>query len=172
MRRPGKRRLLSVVLFALLGAFMVLTAQQLSLGDFINGLTQPGGKAQTGSLPGLAWEERWLEPQPGELSFWACGAAQFTHGYAKGTLRFENPAANPYTLIFELSLTLDGAEAVIYRSPALPPGSCLDGDKLSRPLKPGEYEAVCLVYAYGEDLQTPVARSAGQGITLTVGGKN
>ena len=167
-RPPRLRRALTLALLLLLAVFFALLAHRLSLGNFIDGLGQPKGRVQAGALPGLDWEERWRQQPEDALSYWACESARFAHGFAAGSLRFENPPTSPYHLVFELSVEMRGKAAVIYRSPSLPPGNYLDGDKLARALEPGEYQAVCLVYAYEPGASGPCARSQGQRMAIRV----
>ena len=160
------RRLLFVGCVLLLALFVALLFRALRLGQYIQGMTQPSGQAEPGTLPQSF--PRWEELPTGELSFWACPAAEFSHGYAQGSLQFENAAASAYTLVFELTATLNKKTTLVYRSPPIPPGYVLNGAKLTLPLRKGIYQATCIAYAYEMESDTPAARSEEQVITITV----
>jgi len=158
-------------LLAVLAALVALLGRSLSLRNYLAGLAQPAGQAQPGTLAEAAGLERWREPEEGlfsALSFWACKNAEFAHGYARGALRFENAAGCPYTLVFEITAEVDGRARRVYRSPPIPPGFYLDGDKLDVPLKKGVYSASYVAYAYKQDGSAPVACSEAFEIILDV----
>jgi len=170
----GRRALKYLALAGLLAALatlMALLGRSLSLGNYLAGLGQPAGQAQPGTLAEATGLERWREPEEGPfsaLSFWACKSAGFAHGYARGTLRFENAAGCPYTLVFEITAQVDGQSRLVYRSPPIPPGSHLDSDKLDMPLKKGVYHASCVAYAYRQDGSAPVACTEAFPIVLDI----
>jgi len=155
-------------LFLALALLLALLGRSLSWKNYLAGLRQPAGQAQPGTLAQADGLERWREPQAGELSFWACESALFEQGYARGSLRFENAGACPYTLVFELTAQVEGRARRVYRSPPIPPGYHLDGDKLSVPLKKGVYTAACVAYAYKKNGSAPVARSEAFEMVLDV----
>lgn len=166
--RQFLRRCLTLVgCAAALFLFLMLTARILRLNQIFSGMRQLGGNVESGTLAEAALA-RWMEEPEQTLAFWACATANFAHGYARGSLRFENASACPYTLVFELTTTVRGVQKVIYRSPAIPPGHCLNGAKLLIPLKKGRYEAVCVAFAYENDSQAPAARSNGQPLRVNV----
>ena len=158
-------------LLAALAALLALLGHSLSLKNYLAGLGQPAGQAEPGTLAQAAGLERWREPEAGlfsELSFWSCESADFAQGYARGTLRFESAAGCPYTLVFEITAEVEGRARRVYRSPPIPPGYHLDGDKLDVPLKKGVYHASCVAYAYENDGSGPVACSEAFEIVLDV----
>ena len=154
-----RRRWILAGLFLALAALLVLLGRGLSWNNYFTGLRQPAGQAVPGTLAEAAPLERWRESEVDELSFWACESALFDQGYVRGSLRFETAAACPYTLVFELTAEVEGQAQCVYRSPPIPPGYCLDGDKLAVLLKKGVYQTSCIAYAYEKGGSAPVARS-------------
>jgi hypothetical protein len=163
---PKMQRLLFACCVLLLVLFLALLLRALRLGQYLQGMKQPSGTVEAGTLPQSF--PRWEERTPGELSFWVSPKASFPNGYAQGGLQFENAAASLYTLEFELTVEQKGKRISVYRSPPIPPGHTLNGAKLTLPLKKGDYQAACIAYAYEPNGATPAARSEEQHILITV----
>ncbi|MCL2107487.1 MAG: hypothetical protein FWH26_10590 [Oscillospiraceae bacterium] len=164
------KALLSAGLLCLLGLLFIFVWRVFSLGNVLDGMRQPAGLVERGTLPFPIPLERWRESDSEELAFWACDSAEFAHGYARGSLRFENAAAARHTIIMELRAVLkEGQEPrLVYRSPPIPPGHMLNGDKLDIALPAGTYDAFCVAVACGPDGKTPMAQSDQQEIKLTI----
>ena len=83
---------------------------------------------------------------------------------SKGNLSIENSERNNYD--FQVEITLDSNDEIVYTTPLMSPGQHILEDKLDKDLSVGEYEATAMFYAYNDNKE--LMGQAGAAITLSV----
>ena len=122
-----------------------------------------GGKVSNGILTGVEADEHITSVPEGEIRYLINKRIMFENSYSLGNVMLENPESCQYDIKFVIYK--DDGE-MIYTSPMIKPGQCLEKDKLSTVVKAGEYNCSYSAQAYQNgDLKGEVTGV----VTVTVG---
>lgn len=122
-----------------------------------------GGKVSNGILTGVEADAHITSVPEGEIRYLINKRIMFENSYSLGNVRLENPESCQYDIKFVIYK--DDGE-MIYTSPMIKPGQCLEKDKLSTVVKAGEYNCSYSAQAYQNgDLKGEVTGV----VTVTVG---
>ena len=122
-----------------------------------------GGKVSNGILAGVEAEAHITSVPEGEIRYLINKRIIFENSYSLGNVMLENPESCQYDIKFVIYK--DDGE-MIYTSPMIKPGQCLEKDKLSTVVKAGEYNCSYSAQAYQNgDLKGEVTGV----VTVTVG---
>lgn len=104
-----------------------------------------GGKVSDGVLTGVDADAHITSVPEGEIRYLINKRIMFENSYSLGSLMLENPESCQYDIKFVIYK--DDGE-MIYSSPMIKPGQCLEKDKLSTVVKAGEYNCSYSAQAY------------------------
>ncbi len=122
-----------------------------------------GGKVSNGILAGVEADAHITSVPEGEIRYLINKRIIFENSYSLGNVMLENPESCQYDIKFVIYK--DDGE-MIYTSPMIKPGQCLEKDKLSTVVKAGEYNCSYSAQAYQNgDLKGEVTGV----VTVTVG---
>lgn len=122
-----------------------------------------GGKVSNGILTGVEADAHITSVPEGEIRYLINKRIMFENSYSLGNVMLENPESCQYDIKFVIYKD-DGK--MIYTSPMIKPGQCLEKDKLSSVVKAGEYNCSYSAQAYQNgDLKGEVTGV----VTVTVG---
>lgn len=122
-----------------------------------------GGKVSNGILTGVEADAHITSVPEGEIRYLINKRIIFENSYSLGNVMLENPESCQYDIKFVIYK--DDGE-MIYTSPMIKPGQCLEKDKLSTVVKAGEYNCSYSAQAYQNgDLKGEVTGV----VTVTVG---
>ncbi len=122
-----------------------------------------GGKVSNGILAGVEADTHITSVPEGEIRYLINKRIMFENSYSLGNVMLENPESCQYDIKFVIYK--DDGE-MIYTSPMIKPGQCLEKDKLSTVVKAGEYNCSYSAQAYQNgDLKGEVTGV----VTVTVG---
>lgn len=122
-----------------------------------------GGKVSNGILAGVEADAHITSVPEGEIRYLINKRIMFENSYSLGNVMLENPESCQYDIKFVIYK--DDGE-MIYTSPMIKPGQCLEKDKLSTVVKAGEYNCSYSAQAYQNgDLKGEVTGV----LTVTVG---
>ena len=122
-----------------------------------------GGKVSNGILTGVEADAHITSVPEGEIRYLINKRIMFENSYSLGNVMLENPESCQYDIKFVIYK--DDGE-MIYTSPMIKPGQCLEKDKLSTVVKAGEYNCSYTAQAYQNgDLKGEVTGV----VTVTVG---
>ena len=122
-----------------------------------------GGKVSNGILAGVEADAHITSVPEGEIRYLINKRIMFENSYSLGNVMLENPESCQYDIKFVIYK--DDGE-MIYTSPMIKPGQCLEKDKLSTVVKAGEYNCSYSAPAYQNgDLKGEVTGV----VTVTVG---
>lgn len=122
-----------------------------------------GGKVSNGILTGVEADAHITSVPEGEIRYLINKRIMFENSYSLGNVMLENPESCQYDIKFVIYK--DDGE-MIYTSPMIKPGQCLEKDKLSTVVKAGEYNCSYSAQAYQNgDLKGEVTGV----MTVTVG---
>ncbi len=122
-----------------------------------------GGKVSNGILAGVEADAHITSVPEGEIRYLINKRIMFENSYSLGNVMLENPESCQYDIKFVIYKN-DGE--MIYTSPMIKPGQCLEKDKLSTVVKAGEYNCSYSAQAYQNgDLKGEVTGV----VTVTVG---
>lgn len=122
-----------------------------------------GGKVSNGILTGVEADAHITSVPEGEIRYLINKRIMFENSYSLGNVMLENPESCQYDIKFVIYK--DDGE-MIYTSPMIKPGQCLEKDKLSTVVKVGEYNCSYSAQAYQNgDLKGEVTGV----VTVTVG---
>lgn len=122
-----------------------------------------GGKVSNGILAGVEADAHITSVPEGEIRYLINKRIMFENSYSLGNVMLENPESCQYDIKFVIYK--DDGE-MIYTSPMIKPGQCLEKDKLSTVVKVGEYNCSYSAQAYQNgDLKGEVTGV----VTVTVG---
>ena len=122
-----------------------------------------GGKVSNGILTGVEADAHITSVPEGEIRYLINKRIMFENSYSLGNVMLENPESCQYDIKFVIYK--DDGE-MIYTSPMIKPGQCLEKDKLSTVVKAGEYNCSYSAQAYqNDDLKGEVTGV----VTVTVG---
>lgn len=122
-----------------------------------------GGKVSNGILAGVEADAHITNVPDGEIRYLINKRIMFENSYSLGNVMLENPESCQYDIKFVIYK--DDGE-MIYTSPMIKPGQCLEKDKLSTVVKAGEYNCSYSAQAYQNgDLKGEVTGV----VTVTVG---
>ena len=122
-----------------------------------------GGKVSNGILTGVEADAHITSVPEGEIRYLINKRIMFENSYSLGNVMLENPESCQYDIKFVIYKD-DGK--MIYTSPMIKPGQCLEKDKLSTVVKAGEYNCSYSAQAYQNgDLKGEVTGV----VTVTVG---
>lgn len=122
-----------------------------------------GGKVSNGILAGVEADAHITSVPEGEIRYLINKRIMFENSYSLGNVMLENPESCQYDIKFVIYK--DDGE-MIYTSPVIKPGQCLEKDKLSTVVKAGEYNCSYSAQAYQNgDLKGEVTGV----VTVTVG---
>lgn len=122
-----------------------------------------GGKVSNGILAGVEADAHITSVPEGEIRYLINKRIMFENSYSLGNVMLENPESCQYDIKFVIYK--DDGE-MIYTSPMIKPGQCLEKDKLSAVVKAGEYNCSYSAQAYQNgDLKGEVTGV----VTVTVG---
>lgn len=122
-----------------------------------------GGKVSNGILTGVEADAHITSVPEGEIRYLINKRIMFENSYSLGNVMLENPESCQYDIKFVIYK--DDGE-MIYTSPVIKPGQCLEKDKLSTVVKAGEYNCSYSAQAYQNgDLKGEVTGV----VTVTVG---
>lgn len=122
-----------------------------------------GGKVSNGILAGVEADAHITSVPEGEIRYLINKRIMFENSYSLGNVMLENPESCQYDIKFVIYK--DDGE-MIYTSPMIKPGQCLEKDKLSTVVEAGEYNCSYSAQAYQNgDLKGEVTGV----VTVTVG---
>lgn len=122
-----------------------------------------GGKVSNGILAGVEADAHITSVPEGEIRYLINKRIMFENSYSLGNVMLENPESCQYDIKFVIYK--DDGE-MIYTSPMIKPGQCLEKDKLSTVVKAGEYNCSYSAQAYQNgDLKGEVTGV----VTVTIG---
>lgn len=122
-----------------------------------------GGKVSNGILTGVEADAHITSVPESEIRYLINKRIMFENSYSLGNVMLENPESCQYDIKFVIYK--DDGE-MIYTSPMIKPGQCLEKDKLSTVVKAGEYNCSYSAQAYQNgDLKGEVTGV----VTVTVG---
>lgn len=122
-----------------------------------------GGKVSNGILTGVEADAHITSVPEGEIRYLINKRIMFENSYSLGSVMLENPESCQHDIKFVIYK--DDGE-MIYTSPMIKPGQCLEKDKLSTVVKAGEYNCSYSAQAYQNgDLKGEVTGV----VTVTVG---
>lgn len=122
-----------------------------------------GGKVSNGILTGVEADAHITSVPEGEIRYLINKRIMFENSYSLGNVMLENPESCQYDIKFVIYK--DDGE-MIYTSPMIKPGQCLEKDKLSTVVKAGEYNCSYSAQAYQNgDLKGEVTGV----VTVTIG---
>lgn len=104
-----------------------------------------GGKVSDGLLPGVDSDAHITSVPDGEIRYLINKRIVFEDKYSLGNVMLENPESCKYDIKF--IIYRDNGE-MIYSSPMIKPGQCLEKDKLSVVTPSGEYACSYSAQAY------------------------
>ena len=104
-----------------------------------------GGKVSNGILAGVEADAHITSVPEGEIRYLINKRIMFENSYSLGSVMLENPESCQYDIKFVIYK--DDGE-MIYTSPMIKPGQCLEKDKLSTVVKAGEYNCSYSAQAY------------------------
>lgn len=104
-----------------------------------------GGRVSDGILTGIEDDAHITSVPEGEIRYLINKRIMFENSYSLGSVMLENPESCRYDIKF--IIYKDDGE-MIYTSPMIKPGQCLERDKLSAVLKAGEYNCSYSAQAY------------------------
>lgn len=104
-----------------------------------------GGKVSNGILTGVEADAHITSVPEGEIRYLINKRIMFENSYSLGNVMLENPESCQYDIKFVIYK--DDGE-MIYTSPMIKPGQCLEKDKLSTVVKAGEYNCSYSAQAY------------------------
>lgn len=104
-----------------------------------------GGKVSNGILTGVESDAHITSVPEGEIRYLINKRIMFENSYSLGSVMLENPESCQYDIKFVIYK--DDGE-MIYTSPMIKPGQCLEKDKLSAVVKAGEYNCSYSAQAY------------------------
>ncbi len=103
------------------------------------------GKVSDGILNGVDSDAHITSVPEGEIRYLINKRIMFENSYSLGSVMLENPESCQYDIKFVIYK--DDGE-MIYTSPMIKPGQCLEKDKLSTVVKTGEYNCSYSAQAY------------------------
>ncbi len=113
-----------------------------------------GGEVIDGVLPDVDESLHIKEVPEGEIRYLINKKMLFESPYSLGDVMLENPESCAYDLQFVI---YNAQGEMLYTSPMIKPGQCLEKDKLSSVVKKGEYKCSYSAQAYrGGELQGEV----------------
>ncbi len=104
-----------------------------------------GGEVTDGILSGVEADTHITSVPEGEIRYLINKRIIFENSYSLGSVMLENPESCRYDIKFVIYK--DDGE-MIYTSPMIKPGQCLEKDKLSAVVKAGEYNCSYSAQAY------------------------
>ena len=119
--------------------FMTGTVSQIRLK------LSPGGEVSEGVLSGVDPDVHIMNVPEGEIRYLINKRIVFEDKYSLGSVMLENPETCLYDIKFVIYR--DNGE-MIYTSPMIKPGECLEKDKLTEVLDSGEYNCSYSAQAY------------------------
>ena len=140
--KKSKKRTIFILVLALLTLAMSAVAIT-GKAPLIRLYWTKSGEVQDGLLPRVSGHVDYVPK--GEIRYLINKNMFFESPYSQGTVMLENPESCEYDLIFTVYNSEGG---MIYTSPVLKPGQCIEKDKLSAVVKRGEYECTYSAQAY------------------------
>lgn len=131
--------ILAVIAVVLCGIALTRSAPRIRLS------LASGGKVTDGVLEEIAPDAHITSVPEGEIRYLINKRIMFEDSYSLGSVMLENPESCQYDLKF--IIYKDNGE-MIYTSPLIKPGQCLEKDKLSAVVKSGEYNCSYSAQAY------------------------
>lgn len=108
-----------------------------------------GGQVSDGVLAGVDESLHITEVPEGEIRYLINKKIVFESPYSLGDVMLENPESCEYDLQFVI---YNAQGEMLYTSPMIRPGQCLEKDKLSTLVKEGEYKCSYSAQAYKDDV--------------------
>lgn len=108
-----------------------------------------GGQVSDGVLAGVDEGLHITEVPEGEIRYLINKKIVFESPYSLGDVMLENPESCEYDLQFVI---YNAQGEMLYTSPMIRPGQCLEKDKLSTLVKEGEYKCSYSAQAYKDDV--------------------
>lgn len=108
-----------------------------------------GGQVSDGVLAGVDESLHISEVPEGEIRYLINKKIVFESPYSQGDVMLENPESCEYDLQFVI---YNAQGEMLYTSPMIKPGQCLEKDKLSTVVSQGEYKCSYSAQAYKNDV--------------------
>ncbi len=144
MAKNKNQKLIFVVILAVIAVVLCVIALTGSAPRIRLSLAS-GGKVTDGVLEEIASDAHITSVPEGEIRYLINKRIMFEDSYSLGSVMLENPESCQYDLKF--IIYKDNGE-MIYTSPLIKPGQCLEKDKLSAVVKSGEYNCSYSAQAY------------------------
>lgn len=144
MAKNKNQKLIFVVILAVIAVVLCVIALTRSAPRIRLSLAS-GGKVTDGILEEIAPDAHITSVPEGEIRYLINKRIMFEDSYSLGSVMLENPGSCQYDLKFVIYK--DNGE-MIYTSPLIKPGQCLEKDKLSAVVKSGEYNCSYSAQAY------------------------
>lgn len=108
-----------------------------------------GGQVSDGVLPSVDESLHITEVPEGEIRYLINKKIVFENPYSLGDVMLENPESCEYDLQF---IIYNAQGEMLYTSPMIKPGQCLEKDKLSAVVREGEYKCSYSAQAYKDNV--------------------
>ena len=162
MAKNKSKKSILMAVFAVI-AFVLCVVALTGIAPRIRLSLAGGGKVSNGILTGVETDAHITSVPEGEIRYLINKRIMFENSYSLGSVMLENPESCQYDIKFVIYK--DDGE-MIYTSPMIKPGQCLEKDKLSTVVKAGEYNCSYSAQAYQNgDLKGEVTGV----VTVTVG---
>ncbi len=139
-KNNANKKIILISAVAVLGIlFMTGSVSQIRLK------LSPGGKVSEAVLSGVDPDVHIMNVPEGEIRYLINKRIVFEDKYSLGSVMLENPETCLYDIKFVIYR--DNGE-MIYTSPMIKPGECLEKDKLTEVLASGEYNCSYSAQAY------------------------
>lgn len=146
MKMTNKKSKLKIVVIAVAVVAIIVSVLALT-GAFpkIKLALAEGGEVSNGVLQGVDESLHITDVPEGEIRYLINKKIVFEDPYSLGDVMLENPESCGYDLQFVI-YNIQGE--MLYTSPMIKPGQCLEKDKLSTVVKEGEYKCSYSAQAY------------------------
>lgn len=139
-----------IIIIAVSLAAIVLSALALTQSvPEIRLVLAQGGEVSDGVLAGVDESLHVSEVPEGEIRYLINKKIVFESPYSQGDVMLENPESCEYDLQFVI---YNAQGEMLYTSPMIKPGQCLEKDKLSTVVSQGEYKCSYSAQAYKNDV--------------------
>ena len=137
--RTKKKKFLIFAIVAVVVSAVLISG----MPSYVRLMLTKGGAVSDGVLSNVNEHINYVPD--GEVKFLINKNVVFENAFSLGEVMLENPQSCKYDLRF-IFYSSDGK--MIYSSPLISPGQCLEKDKLSTVIKPGEYKCSYSAQAY------------------------
>ncbi len=144
MAKNKSKKSILIVVIAVIAVVLCIVALTGSAPRIRLALTG-SGKVSDGVLTGVDVDAHITSVPEGEIRYLINKRIMFKNSYSLGSVMLENPESCQYDIRFVIYK--DDGE-MIYTSPMIKPGQCLEKDKLSTVVKAGEYNCSYSAQAY------------------------